>query len=93
MQRQTTRLVIVIALTTADVTIFRRYSGVIWQTWGHIPLAAFDLLGLLAIWIASAVMMWFHVSNDLLRALRRRQRCTSPALGAAAADPRRNSDV
>jgi uncharacterized integral membrane protein len=86
-------LVTVIALTTADITIFRRYSGVIWQTWGHIPPAAFDLLALLAIWIGSAAVMWFHVSNDLLQVLRRRQRFTSQNLGAAAADPRRDSDV
>jgi hypothetical protein len=86
-------LVIVIALTTADITIFRRYSGVIWQTWGHIPLAAFNLLGLLGVWIGSAGVMWFHVSNDLLQALRSRERFTSQDLAAAAADPRRDSDV
>ena len=93
MQKQTRRLLIVIALTAADIAIFRRYSGVIWQTWGHIPLAAFDLLGLLAIWIASAGMMWLHVSNDLLRALRLRLRSPCPTLGVTAAEPRRDSDV
>jgi hypothetical protein len=86
-------LVIVIALTAADITIFRLYSGVIWQTWGHIPLARLDLLALLAIWIGSAGVMWFHVSNDLLQALRHRQRFTSQDLAPAAADTRRDSDV
>lgn len=93
MQGRATRLAIAILLTAGDIAIFRSCSGVIWQTWGHTQLAKADLVGLLAIRIASAAVIWFHVSNDLLQTLHQRNGGSLPARELVPREPRRDSNV
>jgi hypothetical protein len=93
MQGRASRLAIAILLTAGDFAIFRSCSGVIWQTWGHTRLARADLVGLLAIWIAPAAVIWFHVSNDLLQTLHQRNCGSLSAQDLVPREPRRDSDV
>jgi hypothetical protein len=93
MQERAKRLAIAIVLTVADIATFNSYSGVIWRTWGQDPWAKTALLALLGLWIASAVVIWGHVSNDIRLTLRERDLALlrNPAL--APGDLRRDSDV
>jgi len=65
MQERAKRLAIAVVLTVVDVVTFNIYFGAIWQAWGGDPWARAALLGLLALWIASAVVLWIHVSYDI----------------------------
>ena len=64
MTRRTKRLAIAVVLTTIDIAAFNYYCGVIWQTYARYPFAKATLLGLLCLWIASAVVVWLHVAHD-----------------------------
>jgi hypothetical protein len=87
MQERAKRLGIAILLTAVDVIAFNSYSGAIWQVWGRDPWAKAALLGLLALWIVSAAVLWIHVSYDLRQTLRERYRAMAPN------ELRRDSDV
>ena len=93
MRERTKRLAIAFVLTVADVAFFNLYAGDIWQVLGQNPLAQFDLLALLGLWISSAAVIWFHVTSDVRQTLRE----LNPALSLDPAldpnEPRRDSDV
>jgi hypothetical protein len=93
MRERAKRLAIAILLTAADVVTFNSYSGVIWLTWGQDPWPKAALLGLLALWIVSAVVLWIHVSYDLRQTLRERNLAFPSDPVTAPSDLRRNSDV
>ena len=93
MQERAKRLAIAVVLTTADVVTFHSYSGVIWQTWCREPWAKAAFLALLALWIASAVVIWGHVSKDLRQTLREQELARSRNLPLSPRDRRRDSDV
>lgn len=93
MQERAKRLAIAVVLTTADIAIFHSYSGVIWQTWCQEPWAKAAFLAILTLWIASAVVIWGHVSNDLRQTLRELELARSRDLLLAPKDRRRDSDV
>jgi len=93
MQERAKRLAITILLTVVDVVTFNSYSGVIWQTWGRDPWAKAALLGLLALWIVSAIVLWIHVSYDIRQTLHERNLALSRDPAMAPTGQRRNSDV
>ena len=93
MRERTKRLAIAFVLTLTDVAIFNLYAGDIWQVWGHNPLAQFDLLALLALWVSSAAVIWFHISNDLRETLRELNPPLSQDPVLDPSEPRRDSDV
>ncbi len=93
MRERTKRLAIAVVLTAADVAIFKNCAGVIWQAWGRDPWATVGLSALLALWVSSAALIWFHVSNDFRNTLLERNHALSPAPGLIPREPRRDSDV
>ena len=93
MQERTKRLAIAVVLTAAGVAIFKNCASVIWQAWGRDPWVEAVLLALLGVWVASAVVIWFHISNDFRDTLLERNRALSPAPGLVPREPRRDSDV
>jgi hypothetical protein len=93
MQERTRRLAIAILLTVVDVIAFNSYSGAIWQVWGRDPWAKAALLGLLALWIVSAAVLWIHVSYDLRHPLRERDLALARDPAMAPSELRRDSDV
>jgi uncharacterized membrane protein YqjE len=93
MQERAKRLAFAVVLTAADVATFHSYSGVIWRTWGQYQWAKAALLALLGLWIASAAVIWGHVSNEVRQTLRERDRTFSRNPALAPRDPRRDSDV
>ena len=93
MQARAKRLAIAVVLTAADVAAFHSYSGVIWQTWCKDPWAKAVFLALLALWIASAIVIWGHVSNDFRRTLREPELALSRDPLLASRDRRRDRDV
>jgi hypothetical protein len=93
MQERAKRLAIAVVLTVADVVTFNNYSGVIWRTWGQHPRARAALFALFGLWIASAVMIWGHISNDIRQTLRERDLALSRNPALAPRNPRRDSDV
>jgi hypothetical protein len=93
MQERTKRLAIAILLTVGDVVTFSSYSGVIWQTWGQDPWVKAALLGLLAFWIVSAVVLWIHVSYHLRQTLHERDLALARAPAMARRGLRRDGDV
>jgi hypothetical protein len=72
MRRQTKRLAIAVVLTIVDVAACNYYCGVIWQVFARYLFAKAYLLGLLCLWVASAVVIWLHVAYDLRQTLRER---------------------
>jgi hypothetical protein len=68
----TRRLTIAVVLTIVDVAACSYYCGVIWQAFARDLFAKASLLGLLCLWVASAVVIWGHVANDLHQSLRDR---------------------
>jgi hypothetical protein len=93
MRGRTKRLAIAVVLTTVDVATFNKCAGVIWQAWGQDPWAKAGLSGLLALWVSSAAVIWFHISNDFRDTLLERNRALSPAPGLVPREPRRDNDV
>jgi hypothetical protein len=93
MQERANRLAIAVVLTVADVATFNNYSGVIWRTWGQHPGARAALFAPFGLWIASAVMIWGHISNGLRQTLRERHLALSRNPALAPRDPRSDSDV
>ena len=69
MRGRTKRLAIAVALTIVDVAVANYYCCVIWQTFAQYQFARAAMLGLLSIWVASAVVIWLHVAYDLRQAL------------------------
>jgi uncharacterized membrane protein YdbT with pleckstrin-like domain len=93
MQERAKRLAIAVVLTVVDFVTFNSYSGVIWQTWGQDSWAKAALLGLLALWIVSAVVLWIHVSYDLRQTLHERDLALARDPAMARRGLRRDSDV
>jgi hypothetical protein len=62
----------VVVLTVADIPVVNICCGAIWQSRGWNPQAEAGLLAHLAVWIASAILLCIHVSDDLRRPLRER---------------------
>jgi hypothetical protein len=93
MRGRTKRLAIAVVLTTVDVATFNRCSGVIWQAWGQYPWARVGLFALLALWISSAAVIWFHISNDVRETLRKLKPALSQDPVLDPSEPRRDSDV
>ena len=93
MQERTKRLAIAVVLSAADIAIFKNCAGVIWQSWGRDPWAKAGLFALLALWVSSAAVIWFHIPNDFRDTLLERNRALSPAPGLVPREPRRDSDV
>jgi hypothetical protein len=93
MQERAKRLTIAVMLTAADVAIFHNYSGAIWQAWGQDPLAKGAFLSLLGLWIASAIVIWGHISNDLRQTLRERNLTLCSDSVLVPKEPRRDTDV
>jgi hypothetical protein len=87
------RIAVAAVLTVADVATFNSYAGVIWRTWGHDPWAKAALVGLLSLWVASAVVIWGHVSNDMRHTFHERNFARSRNPARAPRAPRRDSDV
>jgi hypothetical protein len=93
MQERAKRIVVAVALTVADVATFNSYAGVIWRAWGRDPWARAVLLGLLGLWIASTVVIWGHVSNDVRQTFHERNLALSRNPALAPRTPRRGSNV
>jgi hypothetical protein len=93
MGTRTKRLLIAVTLTFVDAFACYYYCGVIWREFALDPFARGALLGLLGLWIASAVVIWLHVGHDLRLILReRRERLAFDTL-TSAADLRRDTNV
>ena len=82
-----------VVLTVADIPVVNIYFGTIWQTRGWNPRAKAGLLTHLAVWIASAIILWIHVSDDLRRPLRERAIALSRDRWPDSSELRRVSDV
>jgi uncharacterized membrane protein YdbT with pleckstrin-like domain len=93
MQERTKRLAIAILLTVVDIIAFNSYFGAIWQVWGRDPWTKAALVGLLALWIVSAVVLWIHVSYDLRQTLHERGLALARDRAIAPKGLRRDSDV
>lgn len=87
------RLAIAVVLTTVDVATFNRCSGIIWQAWGRDPWTRIGLFSLLALWISSAAVIWFHISNDLREAFRELKPAFSQGSPLDPNESGRDSDV
>jgi hypothetical protein len=72
MRGRTRRLAIAVVLTIVDVAACNYYCIVIWQAFARDVFAKAALLGLLCLWIASAVVIWVHVAYDLGQTIRER---------------------
>ena len=93
MRERAKRLAIAVVLTVVDVVTFNIYFGAIWQTWGQDPWAKAALLGLLVLWIVSALVLWIHVSYDIRLTLHERDLARARAPAIASRGLRRDSDV
>jgi hypothetical protein len=93
MRERAKRLAIAVVLTVVDIVTFNIYFGAIWQTWGQEPWAKAALLGLLAVWIVSAAVLWIHVSYDLRQTLHERDLALGRDPAMARRGLRRDSDV
>jgi F0F1-type ATP synthase assembly protein I len=82
MRGRTRRLAIAVAVTIIDVAACNYYCIVIWEAFATDSFARAALLGLLSLWIASAVVIWLHVAYDLRQALQERRE--SRAFGSLA---------
>ena len=82
-----------VVLTVADIPVVNIYFGAIWQARGWSPRAKAGLLAHLAVWIASAIVLWIHVSDDLRRPLRERAVALSCGPWPDSSELRRVSDV
>jgi hypothetical protein len=93
MRKRATRLVIAFVLTVTDVAIFNWCAGDIWQVLGQSPLAQLDLIALLILWISSAAVIWFHITNDVRQTLRELNPALSQDASREPSELRRDSDV
>jgi hypothetical protein len=83
----------VVVLTVADIPVVNICFGAIWQARGWNPRAKAGLLAHLAVWIASAIVLWIHVSDDLRRPLREGAIAFSRDRWPDSSELRRVSDV
>ena len=65
-------IAIAVVLTIVDVAACDYYCGLIWRAFAKNLFAKAALLGLLTLWVASAVVIWLHVAYDLRQTLRER---------------------
>jgi hypothetical protein len=91
LRERSKRLGIAVALTFVDVVVFDSYGAAIWQVLAQTPLAKAALIGLLSIWVGSAMVVWLHVENDVVEA--RRERHAVIAVDSESAVLRRKRDV
>jgi hypothetical protein len=89
----TRRLTIAVVLTIVDVAACSYYCGVIWQAFARDLFAKASLLGLLCLWVASAVVIWLHVAYDLRQSLRERSEGLALNSLRAPSGLRRDSNV
>ena len=82
-----------VVLTVADIPDVNIYFGAIWQAKGWNPRAKAGLLAHLAVWIASATVLWTRVSDDLRRPLREGAIALSRDRWPDSSELRRVSDV
>jgi hypothetical protein len=93
MRGRTKRLTIAIVLTFVDVSVANYYCGVIWQAFAQYLFARVALLGLLGIWVASAIVIWQHVAHDLRQTLRERDYRLAFDAAASPAEPGGDANV
>jgi hypothetical protein len=93
MRGRTKRLAIAVVLTIVDVAAFNYYCHAIWQVFARDLFAKASLLGLLCLWIVSAVMIWLHVAHDLRQALQEGNERPTFESVTAPSDLRRDSHV
>jgi hypothetical protein len=90
---RTTRFWVAVLLTGMDIAVFEHFFGVIWLVWSGIAWIRVALFLLLAVWTASAAVLWLHVSYDLRRLLYERRRALALNRSPSLNEPRRKSDV
>lgn len=93
MRGRTKQLAIAVALTIVDVVIANYYCAVIWQAFARDMFARAALLGLLCLWIATAVVIWLHVAYDVRQILQERDTNLALDSATAPAELRRRRDV
>jgi uncharacterized membrane protein len=93
MQQRAKRLAIAIILTVADIAVFHIHFGVFWQARGWNPWVQNTLVALVAVWVASATVRWFHTSKDLRPILRERAVAIPSDPWLDSNERRRESDV
>jgi hypothetical protein len=71
MKGRTKRPIIAVLLTIFGVAA-DNYFAAIWRAYARDRFAKATPLGLLGFWVASAVVLWFHVAYDLGQPLRER---------------------
>jgi hypothetical protein len=72
MKGRTRRLAIAVAISIIDVAASNCYFSVIWDAFARDIFARATLLGLLSLWVASAIVIWLHVAYDLRQTLQER---------------------
>jgi hypothetical protein len=60
-------------LTCLDAIVLAHYGTPVWLVWGHTALARGVMVSTLALWTASAMVLWLHVYYDVRRAVTRRR--------------------
>lgn len=93
MRRRTKRVAIAVALTIVDVVACNYYCGVIWQVFARDIFAKAALLGLLCLWVATAVVIWLHVAHDMRQILQERSERLAFESVTASSELRRDSNV
>jgi hypothetical protein len=93
MKERTRRLAIAFVLTIANVAVFKSYAREIWQIFGQKPLAEFDLIALLGLWVSSAGVIWFHISNDVRETFRQLNRALSRDITLDLSEPTGDNNV
>jgi hypothetical protein len=93
MKERTRRLAIAFVLSIANVAVFKSYASEIWQTFGQKPLAQFGLIALLGLWVSSAGIIWFHISNDVRDTFRQLNRTLSRDITLDLSEPTGDNNV
>jgi hypothetical protein len=93
MRRRTIRLAIAVVLTIVDVARANYYCGAIWQAFAQYRFARAATVGLLGIWVASAMVIWLHVFYDLRQALREQDYGLAFDAATAPAEPGGDGNV
>jgi hypothetical protein len=93
MKGSTRRLAITFVITIANVAVFKSYAREIWQIFCQKPLDQFDLSALLGLWVSSAGVIWFHISNDVRETFRPLNRAASRDITLDLSEPEGSSNV